>query len=138
MTYTPQLHTRHNKNKGNMGEDIACKFLIGKGFKVIARNFQKPWGELDIVAEKDAVTHFIEVKSVTISHRNIFSQSNNTHQPEDNVDGFKVKQICRMIQTYLRDTDRGQDVEFTFHIICVYMNMETRKAKVKWIKNIIL
>ena len=50
---------------GNLGEDIGCKFLVKRGFSIKDRNYRKKWGEIDIVVEKDAVLHFIEVKTVS-------------------------------------------------------------------------
>ncbi|KKU94481.1 MAG: hypothetical protein UY26_C0001G0033 [Candidatus Jorgensenbacteria bacterium GW2011_GWA1_48_13] len=50
---------------GKWGEDRACEYLVDKGFKIIERNFRKPWGELDIVAKyKDGTLVFVEVKTV--------------------------------------------------------------------------
>ncbi len=120
--------------KGDKGEDIAYSFIINKGFNVICRNYEKYWGELDIIAEKDNVLHFFEVKSVTYTPLN----DKNGHKPEDNVDGFKVRQIRRMIMTYLEESKRGFDFEFRFHIICVYMNMKNRRARVRWIENLVI
>ena len=40
------------KEVGRVGEDIAAQFLERKGFKILARNYRKPWGEIDIIAEK--------------------------------------------------------------------------------------
>ena len=128
----------HTRKTGNMGEDIGCTFLKNKGFMIIGRNYLKKWGELDIIAEKDKILHFFEVKSVT---RNPFSMRNNKtnpHRPEDNVHGLKAKRLRRIIETYLEETKRGLAAEFQFHVLCVYMDMETRRAKVKWMKNLIL
>ncbi len=50
---------------GRWGEDRACEYLVDRGFKIIDRNFRKPWGELDIVAKyKDGTLVFVEVKTV--------------------------------------------------------------------------
>ena len=38
---------------GNLGENLACRFLAERGFKIVERNYRKKWGELDIVAEKN-------------------------------------------------------------------------------------
>jgi len=48
---------------GNIAEDKACKFLQKRGFEIIDRNFYSKFGEIDIVAVKNRVLHFIEVKS---------------------------------------------------------------------------
>jgi len=52
-----------SRAKGNIAEDKASKFLQDKGFIIIDRNFYSRFGEIDIIATKDAVLHFIEVKS---------------------------------------------------------------------------
>lgn len=52
-----------SRAKGNLAEDKACGFLYENGFSVIERNFYSRFGEIDIIALKDEVLHFIEVKS---------------------------------------------------------------------------
>jgi putative endonuclease len=136
------LHKRaKNREKGNIGEDIACKFLEANGFCVVDRNYQKKWGELDIVAREDATKgdsrsnalHFFEVKSVM---RNFSAGA--PYKPEDNVNNLKVRHLQRIIQTYLAEKGRGLGADFHFHVLCVFMNEKTRRAKVKWIKDVIL
>ena len=125
----------NKRAKGNTGEEIACTFLKSRCFTVVDRNYQKKWGELDIVALKDKSLHFFEVKSVT-SH--FMDKLRNSHRPEDNVDGWKIKHLRRMVETYLNEKYGESDIEFQFHILCVYMNMIQRTAKVRWIKNVIM
>ena len=52
-----------SRSKGNIAEDKACHFLYEKGFCVLERNFYSRFGEVDIIASKNEVLHFIEVKS---------------------------------------------------------------------------
>ncbi len=52
-----------SRAKGNLAEDTACGFLYDNGFTIIERNFYSRFGEIDIIATKDEVLHFIEVKS---------------------------------------------------------------------------
>lgn len=52
-----------NKSKGNFGEDLASKFLIQNGYKVIKRNFHSRFGEIDIIATKNNTLVFVEVKT---------------------------------------------------------------------------
>jgi len=123
----------NTRSVGNIGEDIACKFLCTKGFSVVARNYRKKWGEIDIIAERNTPTqraeiHFFEVKSITARY-------DNGHSPEENVHSLKTRHIRRMVETYMAEYGWR---EFQVHILCVYMNNKTRVARVKWIKNIIL
>ncbi len=131
---------------GNIGENIACKYLETKGFSVIESNYLKKWGEIDIIAhekvahetkraKKDVVTHFFEVKSVKGEH---WDSLKDGFHPEDNVHAFKVKHIRRMIETYMSERGFGLESEFQFHVLCVYMNMKTHRARVKWLRNVIL
>jgi len=48
---------------GNIAEDLACKFLIKNNYKIVDRNFYSKFGEIDIIALKNRILHFIEVKS---------------------------------------------------------------------------
>ena len=49
--------------KGRRGEDLASAFLEAEGWTVVRRNFRSPAGEVDIVAERDGVLAFAEVKA---------------------------------------------------------------------------
>jgi putative endonuclease len=52
-----------SRAKGNIAEDKACAFLYENGFEIVERNFYSRFGEIDVIASKDEVLHFIEVKS---------------------------------------------------------------------------
>ncbi len=48
---------------GNIGEDFTVEFLKSKGCEILDRNFTIKGGEIDIVAKKGNLVHFVEVKS---------------------------------------------------------------------------
>ena len=48
---------------GQRGEKEAVAFLIKNGYTIRETNFHSRFGEIDIIAQKDGVLHFIEVKS---------------------------------------------------------------------------
>jgi len=52
-----------SRAKGDAAEQRACSFLEEKGFIIEDRNFYSRFGELDIIAKKGDVLHFVEVKS---------------------------------------------------------------------------
>ena len=52
-----------NRTRGEYGEELACRKLGSEGFTVIARNFSCRTGEVDIIAKKDDVLVFAEVKT---------------------------------------------------------------------------
>lgn len=50
------------KQTGDQGEDAAAQHLEREGYRVLERNWKTRWCEIDIVAEKDSVVYFVEVK----------------------------------------------------------------------------
>lgn len=48
---------------GVSAEARAAALLIAKGYRILARRFKTPFGEIDIVARKRALLTFIEVKA---------------------------------------------------------------------------
>jgi putative endonuclease len=124
----------NKRAKGNVGENIVCRYLLSQKFRILDRNYLKKWGELDIVAEKGGAIHFFEIKSVTYDSLSEV----NSYRPEENVHGLKVRHLRRIIETYLAETGLSGESEFYFHVICVYMDLRTRKARLKWLQNVIL
>jgi putative endonuclease len=54
-----------NQKIGNWGESVTAKYLEEHGYHVLARNVRTPYGEIDIIAQKDGFTTFVEVKTRT-------------------------------------------------------------------------
>jgi len=51
--------------RGRLGERIACRFLLHRGYDVLARRYRGRRGELDIVAFEREMLVFVEVKTRT-------------------------------------------------------------------------
>ena len=52
---------------GRYGEELACRYLVDAGYRIVARNWRSPAhdlrGEIDIVAYRDRTVVFCEVKT---------------------------------------------------------------------------
>lgn len=123
---------------GNTGEDVVVKFLMKQGFSVLDRNYRRKWGELDIVAKNKDILHFIEVKTVVSCGTNPTKEQKDWFRPEENVHPWKLKRLARIIQTYLIDKKVSCETEWQIDIASVFLNLETRKARIRWIKNVII
>jgi putative endonuclease len=138
QSFMPKIFTSEKQKIGELGENIASRFLMKQGFSVIDRNYTKKWGELDIVVEKEKVIHFIEVKSVSCENLDNVTRGTDTYRAEDNMHPWKAKRMSRTIQTYLLDKKVPENVEWQIDLLVVYLDIKNKKAKVKVVKNIIL
>jgi len=118
--------TSKTQKIGKLGENIVCQHLISKGFLIIDRNFTRKWGEIDVVAKKQGITHFIEVKSVSCE---------SFLRPEDQMTTLKQRKMIRVINSYIAIHDMGN---WVFDVACVYIDSINRKARVKIINDVIL
>jgi putative endonuclease len=82
----------HDVALGKRGEDLAHRYLLTSGFKVIARNY-RPGGdsEIDIVARDGDITVFVEVKT---------RASADFGSPDRAIDTEKQKHITRAARSY--------------------------------------
>lgn len=51
------------KSYGKKGEELALDYLRRQGYAIIALNWRCPYGEIDIIAEKQSVLIFVEVRA---------------------------------------------------------------------------
>jgi putative endonuclease len=141
--------TSKSQKIGQLGEDVACKFLMKHKFSILERNYTKKWGEIDIIAEKEGKFYFIEVKSVSRPLENVGGQACSTDsnitretnpfksRPEENMHPWKLKRLSRTIQTYLIHKRIG-NTPWQLDLLLVYLDIDNRKARVRTIENIIL
>lgn len=129
---------------GRLGEDIAVKHLQNKGFSIICLNYLKKCGEIDIIAQKGKKVHFIEVKSVSHETTDDFSRNasgkvtceTDNYRAEDNIHEYKLKRLMRTIQLYLLESFPKGEPEWQLDAIVVRLEINTKKASVKFIENI--
>lgn len=135
----PKVFTSETQKIGEIGENIATKFLVKRGFSILERNYTKKWGELDIVAEKANKLYFIEVKSVSKPNLDIVTHETlDQYHPEDNMHPWKLKRMSRTIQTYLLSERIGEDKEWQVDLLVVFLDLKSKKAKIKVVSDIIL
>jgi putative endonuclease len=126
---------------GDAGEGVVCRYLEGKGYKVIERNYWKPWGEIDVIAEKGDMTIFIEVKSTSVDLHSIDvsrESADRRIRPEEHMHPEKIKRLYRTIQTYLLERRIPENKPWRLDLACAYLDFSTLKAKVEILENVVL
>lgn len=140
-SYTESDKLTDKQKLGNLGEDIAERFLMKHDFEILERNYWKKWGEIDIVAQKNGVLHFVEVKSVSreilpdVAHETS-DEGNDSYRAEDNIHPQKLKRLARVIQTYL--LEENHDGDWHLDVAIVYINEKENIARVNYLKDIII
>lgn len=144
----PKVFTSQTQKTGEIGENIAVKFLMKHGFSILDRNYTKKWGEIDIVAEKSGKIHFVEVKSVSsfvstqdVPHetqKSVIRETKDSYRPEENMHPYKMQRMARTIQTYLLNKRIPEEKEWQVDLLVVYLDLNNKKAKIKEIKDIVL
>lgn len=96
---------------GRLGEGKSSKYLQKKGYKIIDRNFRHGYGEIDIVAVKDNVLIFIEVKT---------RKSVNFGSPIESITKRKLSVLKRTIE-YYKKLHPNTPEEMRFDVISVVL-----------------
>jgi len=123
---------RHNTT-GRLGEEIALEYLERRGFTFVERNYNKKWGEVDLIMRRRGVIHFVEVKSTESA------PPRRTRGPSEKVDQHKIERLSRAIQTYA--IERGITLDnpnWQCDVCVVYLDRAGKTANVNYIPNILI
>ncbi|HVK96756.1 MAG TPA: YraN family protein [Flavisolibacter sp.] len=96
---------------GKKGEQLAVDYLVQHGYTILHRNWRHSHYEIDIIALKENLLHFVEVK---------LRSSNQFGNPEESVSKRKTKFLLQAIEQYLY---LHKDVKnFHLDILSISMN----------------
>jgi len=95
-----------SRAKGDFAEERAVVYLQERAYIIVDRNYSSRFGEIDIIAQKDGVLHFVEVKSADEFELAI-----------QNITSKKLSRIIKTAQMYM--SKNCYDGAFTFDAIIV-------------------
>ena len=98
-----------SRKKGDVAEEKATKYLLDNDFTILDRNFYSKFGEIDIVALKDDILHFVEVKSGEDYEKAI-----------QNITSKKLSKLIKTGDIYMKKSNF--DVDFEYDAIIVSHN----------------
>ena len=108
------------KDFGDESESFATSFLEQKGYVILERNFfAKKLGEIDIIALKDDILHFIEVKS-----------GKTDFDPIYNITPAKLRKVINSSYFYMKT--KKLDMPFSIDALII------RQNEVEFIENVTL
>jgi len=135
---------------GQIGENCAATYLERHGYKVIDRNYRKKYGEIDIVATKQGILHFVEVKSVTSEttqdsllgpgrRLSCVVREDDDYEAEENVHPWKLKRLRRVIEAYLLSkypNDEDEEPDWQLDLVTVQVDREAHLGHVRILEDI--
>lgn len=134
---------------GKFGEKIAENFLKKKGYQILDKNYSPRFisgpqrGEIDIVAKKDDIISFVEVKTLTLqsngNQENPRSRIYSTEgfSPEEKVDWGKQRKIIKMAESWLMAQKIPLDSKWQIDVISIKIDLDSKKAKIRYFPNAI-
>ncbi len=141
MFHVKHLHELHmkqlrlNSKIGVLGEGIALKKLLSLGFEFVAKNYLEKAGEIDIIVKKDNNLHFIEVKSVSCENLSLVGSL--AFRPENNVTRQKLAKMHKTIELYMLKHNISHETPWQIDVVSVYINTNSKQAKVEIISNVV-
>lgn len=115
------------KQTGAMGERIACEYLRERGYKIVDQNYRTRGGEIDIIAEGEGMTIFVEVKT---------RRSRTFGFPEEAIDRRKQLKIARTAENYLA-VHHLYDVDYRIDSIGIELGADDKIAELRHEKDVV-
>ncbi len=100
----------NTRELGKSYEELACTYLINKNYSILATNYQKRSGEIDIIAQKNNLVSFVEVK---------YRKTNSFYNPREAVTFSKQQKIIKTAEYYIFEnfSENNCNYNYTFDII---------------------
>jgi putative endonuclease len=103
----------HHHDTGKKGEDMAVDYLQKQNFTILHRNWRYSRYEIDVIATRDNVLHFIEVKT---------RRSLNFGYPEESVSRKKLQHILKGARGFQQQYQNWQQVQYSILSITLLSN----------------
>ncbi|MBY0206153.1 MULTISPECIES: YraN family protein [Paenibacillus] len=101
------------QQKGKIGEEEACRWLVKQGYSILQRNWRCRSGEVDIIAVREDLLIFVEVRSR--------SSNSGFGTPQESVDQRKMQQVRSTAGVYIQMSGEHTR-QIRFDVIAVMMN----------------
>lgn len=108
----------NNSTRGRLGEDIAVEALRKLGYRILIRNYRFGKAEVDIIAQKESVLAFVEVK---------WRSNNLFGDPQNFVSKQQQKRLIAAADHYVRSNDL--DINVRFDVVTILEKKQIVQSK---------
>jgi putative endonuclease len=123
------MENMSTKDLFHIGEELAAKYLTGKGYNILCKNFRIKGGEIDIIAIDGETLVFVEVK--TRSWHSMRSAL-------DNITYTKQVLITRTATEYINRNPEISKLGTRFDVLILFYSRETNSFGIKHFENAFL
>ena len=115
-----------NQSLGKFGEDLAKKYLLKNGYKIIANNIKSSYQEIDILAYFKGIYVFVEVKTRS---SDIFGKA------EESLNSKKNNNLKKAIMQYI-NINKIDPNNVRLDLIAINLSIDKKIANIKHFKDI--
>jgi putative endonuclease len=112
LIYYLVFMARHHTT-GVLGEQLARKYLLEKGFTILHQNWRFSHWEVDVIASLKGTLHFIEVKT---------RRTKKFGYPEEDVTKKKVTNLINASEEFLHLYPEWKRIQFDILSISLFQN----------------
>ena len=112
--------TKERIDLGKIGEDLALRKVKRLEYKVVAKNYRCPLGEIDLIAKDRGCLVFIEIKT---------RKGKSVGYAKEAVDGRKRRQISKVALAYMKSND-CMDVKARFDVIAINIMGDQKEIEI--------
>ena len=115
----------HNQIIGQIGEDIASRYLIKKGYSIISKNYRTKLGEIDIISQYKNKYVFVEVKTKILDEKG---------KPYEHVTASKLAKFKRVVTQYIRENKINSSIHLD--VVSIELNPDLSLKNILHFENI--
>ncbi len=116
---------KNKKEFGSWGEEKAIEYLLEREYKILFHNYRNKLGEIDIIASKDRLLLFIEVKS----------RKNNSFGSPQTAVNYKKQVKIKKVAKYFIMENNYKNFQYRFDVVLVLYSQFNDLVNIKHLKN---
>jgi putative endonuclease len=113
------------RETGILGENLACEFLGNNGYRIVEKNYRCPGGEVDIVARRQDVLVFVEVRT---------KRSQQWGTPEESITPVKMEKL-RNVAAYYWQSHHDLPETWRIDVVAIQLDNHGRVSRIELVEN---
>lgn len=118
--------TREKIELGKWGERKTAEYLMQRGFQILEKNFRTNYGEIDLIAIKENLILFVEVKT---------RSSDSFGLPEESITLSKKEHLQKSVQAYFLEHPEMEEMNWQIDVAAIRKIGNVENPEIVWFEN---